>query len=148
MENMNLVVIQGRLGRDADIRKTGAGKSYARMNVAVRKSWQDQNTGDWVERTTWIPVITFQSGLVDKVLADRARKGASVLIQGEITGFDYEKDKIRRTGIEVTIGRSGSIQFLPSNTKDKAPADPPPQPEAPPPEAPPPEAHPESAATG
>ncbi len=153
MDNINTTIIRGRLGRDADIRTTNDGKSYARMNVAVSKSWKDRDSGEWVERTTWVPVITFQSGLVDKVLKDKAKKGVSVLIKGEISGFDFpDKNDIRRIGIEVLIGRDGSIEFLGANSRDKSrdKGQNKGQDSAPPPEmeAPPAEGHPEARAAG
>lgn len=111
---INKVIIQGRLGKDAEILKTKDGKSYSRFRIANSRSWRGQD-GEWRDHTTWTPVITFQDGLVDKVLKQKAVKGAHVLIEGEVTGFDFkDQNGIRRVGIEVAIGRNGSIQFLPS----------------------------------
>lgn len=117
---INKVIIQGRLGKDAEILKTKDGKSYSRFRIANSRSWRGQD-GEWRDHTTWTPVITFQDGLVDKVLKEKAVKGAHVLIEGEVTGFDFkDKNGIRRVGIEVAIGRNGNIQFLPSAVGSKA----------------------------
>ena len=114
IEDINIVLIQGRLGKDAEILKTKDGKTFCRFSIANSKSWKDQN-GEWQKRTTWPPIVTFQEGLAEKVLKEKAVKGAHVLIQGEIVGFDYkDQNNIRRIGIEVAIGRNGNIQFLPS----------------------------------
>ena len=95
---MNLVVIQGRLGNDAKILKTKNDKPYARLSVAVSESWKDKD-GEWQERTHWVPVVTFQEGLIEKVLKEKAKKGAEVVIQGEVSSFDYkDKNNIQRTG--------------------------------------------------
>ena len=110
---INTVIIQGRLGRDAEILKTKGGSPYSRFSVACSKSWPGSD-GEWRQTTDWIPVVTFQKGLVDKVLRQKAVKGAHVLVEGELTGFDYiDQNSIRRVGIEVAIGRDGTIQFLP-----------------------------------
>ena len=123
---INKTIVQGRLGRDVEIRNTKSGKPYGRMNIAVTDPWRDKD-GEWRERTTWVPVITFQEGLVEKVLKEKAVKGAHVLIEGELAGFDYtDQNNIRRVGIEVAIGRNGNIQFLPSSGGGKAAGESPP----------------------
>lgn len=110
---INTVIIQGRLGKDAEILKTKEGSPYSRFSIACSKSWPDSD-GEWRQTTDWIPVVTFQKGLVEKVLRQKAVKGAHVLVEGELTGFDYtDQNNIRRVGIEVTIGRDGTIQFIP-----------------------------------
>ena len=117
---INTAIIRGRLGNDAKISTGKNGRNLARFSVAVSDSWKN-DAGEWHERTHWIPVVTFQDGLVNKVIKDRARKGADVVIQGELNSFDYtDQGNVRRTGIELVIGRSGSIAFLQAKTDAKA----------------------------
>ncbi len=119
----NKTIIQGHIGKNAEISTTDNGK-VCRFSVAINSSWKDKYTGDWQNKTIWVPVICFQEALIEKVLASRAKKGAHVLIDGEIKDFDYtDADNIRRIGIEVMIGYQGRIEFLPSKPKDENPHD-------------------------
>ena len=118
---INTVIIRGRLGSDADIQETRSGKAYGRLSVAVSDTWKDRDSGERRERTHWVPVVTFQEGLVEKVLREKARKGADVIIEGELSSFDYtDRNNNRRVGIEVAVGLSGNITFLPSGADGKA----------------------------
>ena len=114
---INKIIIQGYIGNNADITKTEGG-TMCRFNIAYSESWKDKDTGEWRDKTIWIPIVCFQEALIEKVLAERAVKGAYVLIDGEIKSFDYtDSNNIRHSGIEVMIGRQGSIEFLPTKPK-------------------------------
>lgn len=76
---MNLVVLQGNLGRDPSTFTTGSGGSYT--SLATGQSWKDRD-GVWQERTTWHNLIA--SGHLGERLA-KLHKGDGVLIRGQIT---------------------------------------------------------------
>lgn len=83
MSDLNQVTITGRLGADAEIRRTQDGKPIASMRVAVSETWRDRNTGERKERTEWATVVCFSEGLC-KVIEQYTRKGSRVLIQGKL----------------------------------------------------------------
>lgn len=82
MSDLNQVTITGRLGADAEIRRTQDGKPIANLRVAVSETWRDSSSGEKKERTEWISVVCFIEGLC-KVIEQYTSKGSRVLVQGK-----------------------------------------------------------------
>lgn len=79
----NTVVLQGRLGKDADVRliETDEGGLYlATFRVAVRSLG---------EKTAWVPVKAWD---LPEGTLDRLKKGAPVYVEGEYRLERYEKE--------------------------------------------------------
>lgn len=114
MASINMVIVQGNLGRDPDIRSTATGKQVANFSVACSKRWE-QN-GEWKESTTWVKCVAW--GKFAEAVAN-ARKGDSVLVQGEIQSRKYEKDGVEREITEVNATQN--LIVMPRN-HDAAPA--------------------------
>ena len=83
MSDLNQITITGRLGADAEIRRTQDGRPIANLRVAVSETWRDSNSGERKEKTEWVPVVCFVEGLC-KVIEQYTKKGSRVLIQGKI----------------------------------------------------------------
>ena len=119
---LNHVTLQGHLGGPAEIKPIDGGGKVARMSVATRRAWQDDQ-GEWQDRTAWVRVVTFREGLIDRVIAEKAVKGAPVLLTGELRSNQYDdKDGNRHYVLEVHIALKHDLQFLPRIPKDDAPA--------------------------
>ena len=117
---LNHVTLQGHLGGPAEIKPLEGGGKVARMNVATRRAWQDDK-GEWRDRTAWVRVVTFREGLIDRVIAEKAVKGAPVLLTGELRSNRYDdKDGNRHYVLEVHIGLKHELQFPPRLPKDDA----------------------------
>lgn len=115
----NIVILTGRLGRDAEVRTTQGGQKVANLNIATTEAWKDRNSGEWKEKTQWHRVVTWQEGLAD-MLANKAKSGRLVQVTGTLEYRSWRKDgeDTDRQQAEIIIGPKGSIQFL-----DKAPED-------------------------
>ena len=110
---LNHVTLQGHLGGPAEIKPIDGGGKVARMSVATRRAWQDDQ-GEWQDRTAWVRVVTFREGLIDRVIAEKAVKGAPVLLTGELRSNQYDdKDGNRHYVLEVHIALKHDLQFLP-----------------------------------
>ncbi len=83
MSDLNQITITGRLGADAEIRRTQDGRPIANMRVAVSETWRDSNSGERKEKTEWVNVVCFVEGLC-KVIEQYTKKGSRVLVQGKI----------------------------------------------------------------
>ena len=64
MYSINSVTIVGRLGADAEIRSLQNGDKVATLSIATDHSYKDKQSGEWIKRTEWHRVVTFQQGLV------------------------------------------------------------------------------------
>lgn len=68
---MNKVWLQGKVGKDADVRQTKNGKPFVSFVMATERTVQQKKVADWHEVTVW---------------GDRAcplRKGQDVIVKGE-----------------------------------------------------------------
>lgn len=84
---VNNVVLVGRLSKDVEVRKTQTGISVASFTVAcdrrVSKDAQQQQTADFINCVAWRQSADF--------LAQYARKGAMVSVEGRIQTRTYDK---------------------------------------------------------
>ncbi|GAB6051737.1 hypothetical protein JCM17960_05570 [Magnetospira thiophila] len=60
-------------------------QQVATHSIDTDHSYKDKNTGEWIKRTEWHRVVTFQQGLVS-VLEKHARKGRLTAVQGIVDG--------------------------------------------------------------
>jgi len=110
--SLNRVTVIGNLGADPEIRQTQSGDSIANLRVAVSESWKDKASGEWKEKTEWVPVTAF--GQPAKYAEQYLRKGMKVLCEGQFTTRKWaDKDGNDRYTTEVTVsGFKGQIMNL------------------------------------
>jgi len=84
--SFNKTIIVGNVGRDPEKRNTNSGKAVINFSVAVNSNTK-LPSGDWKEETTWFRVVAFDK-LAERVF-ERAKKGASVLVEGRIQTSEY-----------------------------------------------------------
>ena len=110
---LNMAQVIGRLGQDAAIHHLPSGNRVANMSVAIDESYIDRNTGERVDRTEWLPVTTFQNGLVD-MLEKNAKKGRLVYVAGKLQTRRWRKEgeDSDRFTTEIILVPGGKVQFL------------------------------------
>ena len=110
---LNMAQLIGRLGDDAAIHHLPSGNRVANMSVAIDESYIDRNTGERIDRTEWLPVVTFQNGLVD-MLEKNAKKGRLVYIAGKLQTRRWRKEgeDTDRFTTEIILVPGGRVQFL------------------------------------
>jgi len=120
MSSINTVTLVGHLGNNADIRTMQNGQKSATLSLATDHSYKDKNSGEWVKRTEWHRIVTFQSGLI-QVLEKHARKGRLTGVQGMLRTRKWtDQNKVERYTTEIVITPGGQIQFL-EKLKDQQP---------------------------
>lgn len=106
MNDLNQIVLTGRITRDPDIRYTPSGKKTARVSIAVNRSWnasKDPSVRDWKEETFFVDISawTFVADKIEK----SAEKGLRVLVTGRLSIREYTANdgtKKRATEIVAT----------------------------------------------
>jgi single-strand DNA-binding protein len=86
---LNSVTLIGFLGGDPDRRQTKNNNSFTVRSLATKASWKNKQTDEWESRTEWHRGIVFAPAMAD--FAATLKKGAHVLIQGELRSREYEK---------------------------------------------------------
>jgi single-strand DNA-binding protein len=96
---INLVVFEGYLGADAEVKTIGNGKSVVNYRVAHTRRYK---TGDGQQRdeTTWMTVVDWKPSAAN--LAKYLTKGRNVKVIGRMQARDYEdKQGNKRTSYEI-----------------------------------------------
>jgi single-strand DNA-binding protein len=76
---MNKTILLGRLGRDPELKQARAGGSVLSISVATKD--REKQGDQWQDVTDWHEVVLF--GRQAEYLADKARKGDRVLVEGK-----------------------------------------------------------------
>lgn len=94
---LNVVVLQGRLARDPEIRQTTTGKQVTTFTLACDRGRKDANgrtTADWIQIVAWDRLADFA--------AKWLTKGQMVAVDGRLQSRTYTaRDGTNRTALEV-----------------------------------------------
>lgn len=99
MGSLNVVMLIGHLGRDAELRYTPGGVAVATLNLATSKVWNDKQ-GQKQEKTEWHRVVLW--GKLADALAEFLTKGKQVYVSGELQTRQWDdKDGVKRYTTEI-----------------------------------------------
>lgn len=111
---MNLVVLIGNLGKDPELRFTGAGKAMCTFPIATSESYTKD--GERVEKTEWHNIVCW--GVQAESVGQHKKKGQQVAVTGSIRTRSYDdKDGNKRYVTEINAQR---VDFLSGGTKGGA----------------------------
>ncbi|WP_424245017.1 single-strand DNA-binding protein [Elusimicrobium posterum] len=105
----NLVLLSGRLTRDANTSFTQKGQAVSRFDIAVNRRYMDANN-NWQDDVTYVPVILW--GPAAERSKDRLKKGVPVHVEGRLVLNEFtDKTGQQRKILQVNCKR---IQILQS----------------------------------
>ena len=111
MTNLNSVIVQGNLTRDAsdDMKRSASNNTaFGTFTIAVNRSYKDGD--DWKDKTSFIKVKGFGKGYENA--CKHMTKGSSVVIEGHLEQESWEKDGQKRSELVIIADR-----FYPSYKK-------------------------------
>ena len=80
-KGVNKVMLLGNVGKDPEMRASGAGMVIASFTLATADRQKDQ-TGNWVDKTEWHNLVCF--GRTAEIVRDYVKKGSQLFIEGKI----------------------------------------------------------------
>jgi len=103
--------VVGNLTRDPEIRYTREGQATTALSLAVNRRWQNRDTKEWEESTSFLDVICWRD-LAENV-ALSLTKGARILVTGRLEQRSWETDEgDRRSKVEIVADEIGaSLRF-------------------------------------
>jgi len=103
--------IIGNLTRDPEIRYTREGQATTSLGVAVNRRWQNRETTEWEESTSFFDVVTWRD-LAENV-ALSLTKGMRVVVTGRLEQRSWETEEgDRRFKVEIVADEVGaSLRF-------------------------------------
>lgn len=100
---MNKVIIMGNLGQDPESRYMPSGSAVCNISVATSRKWNDKNSGELQEETSWHRCVAF--GKTAEIITDHFKKGQKILIEGRLKYGSYEKDGHTNYTTDIVIDR-------------------------------------------
>jgi single-strand DNA-binding protein len=106
----NIVVLVGRLTRDAELKYTNSGMAVCRFSIANNKR---KKSGDgWVDSARFFDVVLW--GKAGEAINQYLVKGKQVAIEGELEQDRWEQEGKARSKVEVS---AHNVQLLGGGTE-------------------------------
>lgn len=102
---MNLVVLNGRLTRDPELKFGQSGKAYSRFSIAVDRPFSSAADKD-SQTVDFINCVAF--GKTAEFIGEYFRKGRKILLHGRIQMSQYESEGKKLTTFNVI---AESVEF-------------------------------------
>lgn len=106
MATGNTITVVGNLTRDPELRYTPSGAPKASFGMAVNRRWQNRNTQEWEEATSFFNVVCWRD--MAENVAESLPKGARVVVTGRLEQRSWETDEgERRSVVEIVADEVG-----------------------------------------
>lgn len=116
--SMNLVVLQGRLGKDVEIRATTNGTQVGSVSIATTKGIKKQD-GTWDNKTSWHNLVIW--GKLCETYSKYLKKGKNVLVKGELEYQDYtDKNGVKRRITNINVNEIVPVESGAGNNNSSA----------------------------
>ncbi|HEX4866516.1 MAG TPA: single-stranded DNA-binding protein [Acidimicrobiales bacterium] len=89
--NINTITVSGNVTRDPELRFTPSGQGVCSFSVAVNRSWQNRQTQEWEEQTSFFDVKAW--GQLGQNISDTLSKGARVVVSGRLEQRSWETEQ-------------------------------------------------------
>ncbi len=97
----NLVILEGNMGADPELRFTPSGTAVANFSLATNNRWTSKD-GEKMEHTEWHRCVAWR-GLAE-VAGKYGHKGKNVLIEGKLSTRKWDdKDGVTRYVTEIIV---------------------------------------------
>ncbi|MEZ5975771.1 MAG: single-stranded DNA-binding protein [Planctomycetota bacterium] len=101
MASFNKVILMGNLTRDPELRYTPSNMAVCKVGVAVNRRYKDSQTGEWVDKPTFVDVTIF--GKRGEAFDKFHKRGASAFFEGrlELDTWDDKNTGQKRSKLYV-----------------------------------------------
>jgi single-strand DNA-binding protein len=102
----NSVTLVGNLTRDPELRYTPAGAATCQFGLAVNRRWQNRQTSEWEEATSFFNVVAWRE--MAENAGESLTKGSRVIVTGRLEQRSWETpDGDKRSVVEVVADEIG-----------------------------------------
>jgi single-strand DNA-binding protein len=106
MSNGNSITLVGNITRDPELRFTPTGQAKASIGLAVNRRWQNRQTQEWEEATSFFNVICWRE--MAENASESLQKGSRVIVTGRLEQRSYETPEgEKRSVVEVVADEIG-----------------------------------------
>lgn len=121
---MNYTTITGNVTRDPEVRYLKDGAATVTFSVAVERRWQNRESGEWAEATSFFDVVAWREQAENVALS--LTKGSRVIVTGRMEQRTWTDDNnLVRSKVEIVADEIGqSLRFAPIVNKADSLAEP------------------------
>ncbi|MGH9165894.1 MAG: single-stranded DNA-binding protein [Acidimicrobiales bacterium] len=106
MSSENSVTLVGNITRDPELRFTPTGQATASFGLAVNRRWQNRQSGEWQEATSFFDVVCWRE--MAENASESLSRGSRVLVTGRLEQRSWENQEgEKRSKIEVVADEIG-----------------------------------------
>jgi single-strand DNA-binding protein len=106
MANGNSITIVGNITRDPELRFTPTGQATASFGVAVNRRWQNRQTQEWEEATSFFDVVCWRE--MAENASESLSRGSRVIVTGRLDQRSWEtQDGDKRSKVEIVADEIG-----------------------------------------
>ncbi|HVA05043.1 MAG TPA: single-stranded DNA-binding protein [Acidimicrobiales bacterium] len=106
MANGNTITIVGNITRDPELRFTPTGQATATFGVAVNRRWQNRQTQEWEEATSFFDVVCWRE--MAENASESLARGSRVIVTGRLEQRSWEtQDGDKRSKVEIVADEIG-----------------------------------------
>jgi single-strand DNA-binding protein len=111
----NTVTLIGNITRDPELRFTPTGQATATFGLAVNRRWQNRQSGEWEEATSFFDVVCWRE--MAENASESLQRGARVIVTGRLEQRSWETaEGEKRSKIEVVADEVGpSLRWATAN---------------------------------
>ena len=96
----NTITVVGNVTRDPELKFLNSGQAALRMSVAVSRRWQNRQTQEWEEKTSFFDIAAY--GPMAENAASSLTKGARVVVTGRMEQRSWETESgEKRNAFEI-----------------------------------------------
>lgn len=100
------VTVVGNVTRDPEMRYTPSGVAKVSFGVAVSRRWQNRNTQEWEEQTSFFNVVCWRD--MAENVSESIGKGARVVVTGRLEQRSWETESgDKRSVVEIVADDVG-----------------------------------------
>lgn len=106
MSNGNSVTLVGNITRDPELRFTPSGQATASFGLAVNRRWQNRQTQEWEEATSFFDVVCWREQAENA--SESLARGSRVIVTGRLEQRSWETaEGEKRSKVEVVADEIG-----------------------------------------
>ncbi len=99
--NVNRVILVGRLGKDPELSYLPSGQSVAKFSMATSRRYKDKS-GEWKEETEWHNIVAWAK--LGELCAQHLKKGRQAYVEGQIRSHSWEdREGKKRTAVDIVV---------------------------------------------
>jgi single-strand DNA-binding protein len=95
---LNYAMVQGKLGKDPEVRYTAGGDAVAKFSMAVSTKFTDKS-GQKRESVYWASIVAWRR--LAEICEKYLQKGQEVIVVGALSMSEWEKNGVKMKSTEI-----------------------------------------------